>query len=77
MPEFVPYLGGPMQIVKQASRLLSDSKHGAIQSEELHRVCLRFANHDPAPEAAKAIIELIRDAIISARDEDQGARPTG
>jgi lipid-A-disaccharide synthase len=77
VPEFVPYLGGPMRIVKQASRILLDSKHGAIQSEELHRVCLRFANHDPAVEAAKAIVELIRDAILTARDEDQASRPTG
>ncbi|MHC4108785.1 MAG: lipid-A-disaccharide synthase [Planctomycetota bacterium] len=59
VPEFVPYLGGPARIVKQASRLLLDSKHGAVQSEELHRVCLRFANHDPAIEAARAIIELV------------------
>jgi lipid-A-disaccharide synthase len=77
VPEFVPYLGGPMRIVKQASRILLDSKHGAVQSEELHRVCLRFANHDPAVEAAKAIIEQIRDAIITARTEDQEARATG
>ena len=77
VPEFVPHLGGPMGIVKQASRILLDSKHGAVQSEELHRVCLRFANHDPAVEAAKAIIEQIREAIISARDEGQAAGPTG
>jgi lipid-A-disaccharide synthase len=58
VPEFVPHLGGALPIVKQASRYLLDSKHGAVQSEELHRVCLRFANHDPADEAAKAIIKV-------------------
>jgi lipid A disaccharide synthetase len=77
VPEFVPYLGSPLQIVKEASRILLDSKHGAVQSEELHRVCLRFANHDPAVEAARAIMEQIREAILSARDEDQISRATG
>ncbi len=60
VPEFVPHLGGAAPIVKQATRILLDSKHAAIQSEELHRVCLRFANHRPAEEAARAIIEVIR-----------------
>lgn len=59
VPEFVPHLGGPLPIVRQASRFLLDSKHTAIQAEELHRVCLRFANHKPAEEAAKAILEAI------------------
>jgi lipid-A-disaccharide synthase len=63
VPEFAPHLGGPAPIVKKASRILLDSKHGAVQSEELHRVCLRFANHDPAVEAAKGIMEQIREAI--------------
>ncbi len=61
VPEFVPYLGGPARIVRQVSRILLDSKHGAVQAEELHRVCLRFANHDPAAEAARAIVELVRE----------------
>jgi lipid-A-disaccharide synthase len=77
VPEFAPHLGGPAPIVKKASRILLDSKHGAVQSEELHRVCLRFANHDPAVEAAKGIMEQIREAILSARDEDQLSRATG
>ncbi len=59
VPEFVPYLGGPMPIVNQASRFLLDSKNAAVQSEELHRVCLRFANHDPAQEAARLIINVV------------------
>jgi lipid-A-disaccharide synthase len=61
VPEFVPYMGGAAPIVKRASWILLDSKHGAIQSEELHRVCLRFGNHEPGREAARAILELIRD----------------
>jgi lipid-A-disaccharide synthase len=69
VPEFVPYMGGPMPIVRQASRILLDSKRGAIQSEELYRVCLRFANHDPADEAARAILQLIREAIASSADD--------
>ena len=60
VPEFVPYAGGAMPIVRLATRFLSDSKHAAVQAEELHRVCLRFANHDPAKEAARLIAETIR-----------------
>jgi lipid-A-disaccharide synthase len=66
VPEFVPYLGGPGRIVRQASRILLDSKHGAVQSEELHRVCLRFANHEPSDEAARAIIQLVRETANDA-----------
>jgi lipid-A-disaccharide synthase len=59
VPEFVPHLGGSMPIVRQATRYLQDSKHGAVQSEELNRVCMRFANHDPAEEAASVIVEVV------------------
>ncbi len=59
-PEFVPHLGGPMPIVRQATRYLLDSRHAAVQGLELDRVCRRFANHDPAKEAAMAILEVIR-----------------
>jgi lipid-A-disaccharide synthase len=68
VPEFVPYLGGPGPIVKRSSWILLDSKHGAIQAEELHRVCLRFGNHEPGREAARAILELIRDAVVSGKE---------
>ena len=64
VPEFVPYLGGAAPIVKRSSWILLDSKHGAIQSEELHRVCLRFGNHEPGREAARAILELVRDTEV-------------
>ena len=57
---FVPYLGGTTPIVKQATRYLLDSKYGAIQSEELHRVCLRFANHDPAEDAVRLIVKTVQ-----------------
>ncbi len=60
VPEFVPHLGGPLPIVREATRFLLDSKHAAIQSEELHRVCLRFANHDPAADAVRLIIKTVQ-----------------
>lgn len=58
-PEFVPYCGGPGPIVRVASSYLNDSKHGAVQSEELARVCSRFANKRPGKEAARWIIKLL------------------
>lgn len=65
VPEFVPYVGGPDAIVKQATRYLSDSKNAAVMSEELHRVCLRFANRNPAEEAAKLIAKVIAGTPVS------------
>lgn len=59
VPEFVPHAGGPMPIVDQATRFLLDSKNAAVQSEELHRVCLRFADHNPAREAAQLIMSVV------------------
>ena len=44
MPEFAPYIGGPLPIVDELSHFLRDSKNVANQSEELQRVCTRFAN---------------------------------
>jgi lipid-A-disaccharide synthase len=61
VPEFVPHIGGAAAIVKLATRYLQDSKYAAVQSEELHRVCLRFANHDPAREAARLIVRIIKE----------------
>ena len=58
VPEFVPHVWGPLPIVKQATYFLHDSKHGAIQSEELARVCLRFAHRKPAEEAAALIVQI-------------------
>ncbi len=66
IPEFVPHIGGPTSIVRQATRYLLDSKHAAVQSEELHRVCLRFANHRPAEEATRAIIKAIQEGSVTA-----------
>jgi lipid-A-disaccharide synthase len=60
VPEFIPHVGGCMPIVKAATRYLHDSKHAAIQTEELNRVCLRFSNHDPAKEAARLILKVIK-----------------
>ena len=60
VPEFVPHVGGSMPIVNAATRILSDSRHAAVQSEELARVCMRFANHIPEREAAVHILEVLR-----------------
>ncbi len=65
VPEFVPHVGGPDAIVKQATRYLSDSKNAAVMSEELHRVCLRFANRNPAEAAAKLIAKVIAGAPVT------------
>ena len=65
VPEFVPHVGGPSAIVKQATRYLSDSKNAAIMSEELHRVCLRFANRNPGEEAAKLIAKVIAGTPVT------------
>jgi lipid-A-disaccharide synthase len=58
-PEFVPYAGGPMPIVRQAYHYLQDSKNGAIQSQELARVCQRYVNKKPAEESARLILRLV------------------
>ena len=60
VPECVPHIGGASPIVKQASRYLLDSKNAAVQSEELHRICLRFSNHNPAEESARHIVDVIK-----------------
>jgi lipid-A-disaccharide synthase len=64
VPEFVPHLGGCMPIVKVASRILLDSKKAANQSEELNRICLRFAGKKPAEEATRLIIKVMRDGML-------------
>ena len=64
VPEFVPHLGGTNAIVKSAGRYLLDSKNAATQSEELNRVCLRFAGKKPAEEATRLIIKIIKDGTL-------------
>ena len=59
-----------MPIVREATRYLLDSKYAAIQSEELHRVCLRFANHDPAKDAVRLIVKTVQQG---ARDKAQAS----
>ncbi len=60
VPEFAPHIGGPLPIVNELSHFMQDSKNVANQSEELQRVCSRFANKRPAEEGAKAIIRVIK-----------------
>lgn len=64
VPEFVPHVGGAMPIVKAATHLLHDSKNLATQSEELNRICLRFANKRPAEEAAGLLIKLLKEGRV-------------
>ena len=64
VPEFAPYVGGSMPIVKAASRFILDSKNAANQAEELNRVCLRFTNKKPAEEAARLIIKIMKDGMV-------------
>jgi lipid-A-disaccharide synthase len=64
VPEFVPHIGGCMPIVKHAGKYLLDSKNAAIQSEELARVIARFANKNPAEEATKLILKVIKDGTV-------------
>ncbi len=77
VPEFVPHLGGPMPIVREATRFLLDSKHAAVQSEELHRVCLRFANHDPATDAVRLIIKTVRQGARDTHPSSSDSSPGG
>ncbi len=64
VPEYVPYCGGALPIVKQATHYLADSKNGAIQSQELARVCQRFVNKKPPEEAARLIIKIIKHGRV-------------
>ncbi len=57
-PEFVPHVGGADPVIREMTRLLSDSRHGARQREALSRVCLRFSQRRPADDAADAILNL-------------------
>ena len=58
-PEFIPHAGGHMPVVREATKLLHDSKNAAIQAEGLRRVAMRFANKQPAEEAARLILQSI------------------
>lgn len=64
VPEFVPYIGGAMPVVKQAGKYLLDSKNAANLSEELKRVCMRFAGKKPAEEATRLIIKVVKDGMV-------------
>ncbi len=72
VPEFVPHLGGTTAIVRQATKYLLDSKYAAIQGEELHRVCTRFANHNPAEDAVRLIIKTVKQGERKAKAPSAG-----
>lgn len=62
VPEFVPYCGGVMPILKEASPILLDSKKAAVQSEHLARMLTQFLQKKPAIEAAKHILATIGES---------------
>ncbi|HRQ75421.1 MAG TPA: hypothetical protein PK098_05815 [Phycisphaerales bacterium] len=64
-PEFIPHIGGAGPIVREANRLLDDSKNAAVQMESLRRVYLRYANKRPAEESARLILQVIKSGAPS------------
>ncbi len=59
VPEFVPWAGGAEPVIAEARRLLDDEQAASAQRAELAGVCRRFQGHDPASEAASAIVEVL------------------
>ena len=68
VPEFVPYSGGCLPIVKEATRIIQDSKISAIQREEMTRILQRYQNKKPAEESARYILRMITTGSPDARD---------
>ena len=64
VPEFIPYAFGSGPIVSAAGRFLQDSKNTAVLTEQLRRVCMRFANKQPNREAAKYIVQVAKHGKI-------------
>jgi lipid-A-disaccharide synthase len=64
-PEFIPHVGGAMPIVVEASKLITDSKNAALQTEALRRLALQFQGKHPGPEAAELILKLVRTGKVA------------
>jgi len=58
VPEFVPHLGGVEPIVQATEQLLGDQARMREASEALRKVLEPYRGHNPALEAAKAILKL-------------------
>jgi lipid-A-disaccharide synthase len=60
VPEFVPHMGGAAPISKVAEQMLTDQKRLRQSADGLRRVLAMYQGHDPAQEAADAILTMIR-----------------
>ncbi len=60
VPEFVPHMGGAAPVSKAAEELLTDQKRMRQSSDALRKVLAMYKGHDPAREAADAILALAR-----------------
>ena len=78
VPEFVPHLkwrgSGPIR--DAATELLSDTRHLAQARAALAHVRAEFAGHDPAKEAAEAILEVLGKRTPRERDVEIEAPTT-
>ena len=64
VPEYIPHAFGSGPIVTAAGKYLHDSKKAAVLTEQLRRVCMRFANKEPAREATKYILKVLKDGTV-------------
>jgi len=60
VPEFVPYAGGPMPIVRAATPYLLDSQKGREQKAALKAMLKQFEGRQPDVEAAELIARVAR-----------------
>jgi len=69
VPEFVPHMGGAEPITRAAQSLLDDTARLREASESLRAVVAPYQGHDPAVEAAQAILHLVhgRNPVALAR----------
>jgi len=68
VPEFVPHMGGAEPISRAAEALLTDQKRLRAATDALRRVLAPYRGHDPAREAAAAILAVARggNPLVSA-----------
>jgi len=60
VPEFVPHMGGAEPVSRAAESLLTDQKRMRAAADALRRVLAPYRGHDPAREAAAAILTVAR-----------------
>lgn len=59
VPEFIPFSGSEEPVRLAAMEILGDSRVALAQKAELRNVVQLFAGHDPAKEAADAILGIM------------------